>query len=504
MMWVGGRPHSSTGPVTSDAAISPPSSAWRWIRHRFFWAVLAWGLPGVDSVAADDRPVVLRGLNVLTMSGAPPLQDATVVVVGGRIQSVGARSSTAVPAGARVVEGGGGWLSPGLWDAHVHLSKTRSSALGLFIANGITSVRDAGGDHEELSRWRREVEAGKRLGPRIVMAGPYLEAAARVARQRADPIEERAEPVERTRWPIGSPEDANRVVAQVAALGVDFLKIRTTASRETYFAIGEAARRAGKKLTGHAEGKTPEDILRAGHILVDHPILPPLDQQTVDRRQASFRALARAGHAMVATLSPWFTSSLAPDDRVTPILNDEAGLVDRRRRYLSKFLIIDWKEQAAEREPGFLDRLRPLLTGALRDLREMKQAGLTFLAGSDVGVLLIFPGWSLHEELRLMVSELGFTPEEALVAATRSPARFFGQENILGTIEPGKLADLVLLEANPLTDIANTGRIAAVMRGGRVYDRAALARILRQVERARDRRVNDWPRKPAPHATRGR
>jgi imidazolonepropionase-like amidohydrolase len=471
-----------------------------WLHRRSILSLAtALGL-GVVRPAAAEPVVVFRAVNVLTMTGAPPLRDATVVVAGEHILAVGARRSTPVPRGARVVEGRGHWLLPGLWDTHVHLSKTRSSAMGLFIANGVTSVRDAGGDHEELARWRREVEAGERVGPRILMAGPYLEAAARVARQREDPVEERAEPVERTRWPIASPEDAARVVPRVAALGVDFLKIRTTASRETYLAIGEAARRAGKKLTGHAEGRTPEDVLRAGHVLVDHPILPPLDGQTAQQRAAGFAALARAGHAIVPTLSPWFTSTLAANHRVTAVLNDETGAVDRRRLFLSKYLLIDWKEQAAERDPAVIERVRPLWTGGQRDLLEMKRAGVVFLAGSDVGVLLIFPGWSLHEELQLLVEKLGLTREEALLSATRLPAEFFGLAASLGTVAPGKLADLVLLRANPLTDIGNTQKIAAVMTRGKLYDRPSLARLLKDVERAPDRRVNDWPRIKAPPA----
>jgi hypothetical protein len=169
------------------------------------------------------------------------------------------------------------------------------------------------------------------------MAGPYLEAAARVSRQRQDPVEKRAEPVERTRWPIGSPHDAARLVPEVAALGVDFVKIRTTASRDTYLAIGEAARRAGKKLTGHAESRAVDDILRAGHVLIDHPILPPLDQHTAEQRRTSFERLARAGHAIVPTLSPWFTTALASEERVTAVVNDEKRDTDPRRRYLSRF-----------------------------------------------------------------------------------------------------------------------------------------------------------------------
>ncbi len=111
---------------------------------------------------------------------------------------------------------------------HTHLSKARSSSLGLFVANGVTSVRDMGGDHHELLRWRQEVMGGQRVGPRILLAGPYLESAGTVERVRNTPPEEMVEPVERTRIPVGTPEDARRVVDSLSALELDFLKVRTS------------------------------------------------------------------------------------------------------------------------------------------------------------------------------------------------------------------------------------------------------------------------------------
>jgi imidazolonepropionase-like amidohydrolase len=160
----------------------------------------------------------------------------------------------------------------------------------------------------------------------------------------------------------------------------------------------------------------------------------------------------------------------------------KSGLTDSRRKYLSGYLIEDWREQAAERrEPSPFD-FRKLVGGLLRDLREMRRAGVRLMPGTDVAVLLIYPGFSLHDELRLLVKEAGMTPMEVLVSATRHPAEFFGMQDSLGTIEVGKIADLVLLDANPLEDIRNTQRIGAVMAGGRLLDRQELDRMLAQVE----------------------
>jgi imidazolonepropionase-like amidohydrolase len=133
-----------------------------------------------------------------------------------------------------------------------------------------------------------------------------------------------------------------------------------------------------------------------------------------------------------------------------------------------------------------------------RDLREMHEAGMDVLAGSDVGVVNIFPGFSLHDEMALFVSEVGMTPAEALERATARSARFLGIGDSVGTVERGKIADLVLLDANPLSDIRNTRRIAAVVMGGSVFDEERLAAVLDAVESDPDRQKDDWGR------TRGR
>ncbi|HTG95107.1 MAG TPA: hypothetical protein VL866_21090, partial [Pyrinomonadaceae bacterium] len=147
--------------------------------------------------AQTARVIAVRNVTVIPVTGAPPILNSTVVIKGERIVSIGPTAK--IPSGARVINGTGKFLLPGFIEMHAHLSKTRASSLGLFVANGITTLRDMGGDHEELLRWRREVRAGSRLGPRILMAGPYLESARNIERMRKDPPSERVEPFERTR-----------------------------------------------------------------------------------------------------------------------------------------------------------------------------------------------------------------------------------------------------------------------------------------------------------------
>jgi len=401
----------------------------------------------------------------------------TIVVRDGRIGVVESNALVNPQENATVVDGSGRYLIPGLWDMHVHLSKTGETALPLFLANGITSVRDLGSDFREVSQWRAEIDAGQRVGPRIKTAGPYLESASNVRRMLRENV---IEPVARTRIGIATPEDASRIVDSVAKLGVDLLKFRTFESKEVYFAIGAAARRAGLELAGHADRLTPDEIIKAGQRSIEHSRV--LASQDDVRRLEEFRRLAAAGVVVVQTINVVLSSLLVPDTAAAAIVDDGTGRRDPRRKYIAERLLADWREQVPERSSEAVQEMRQLLPAGIKRVKEMHQAGMSFMPGSDVGVLLIYPGFGLHDELHAWVRVLSIPPMEALVSATREPARWFGMEDSLGTVEVGKLADLVLLEEDPLAGIENTKRIRAVVRRGRLFDRAALDRMLADVE----------------------
>lgn len=438
--------------------------------------------------------IAIRGATVIAGIGTDSIAGATVLIERGRIAAVGPAETIRPPDDALIVDARGLYVIPGLIDMHVHMSKLRASAMGLFIVNGVTTIRDMAGEHAELLQWRREIRAGRRLGPRMLIAGPYLESRRNIERMRADPPEERVEPFERTRIGIGTPDEADRVIDSLARLELDFFKIRTVQDRATYFALNEAANRHGIKLVGHVAGIRPEDVLAAGQDGVEHTFFPLLDSLSRDDRMALWRQFAARRMPVVPTLVTYAASVIPTAEQLRAIVADTLGLIEPRRPYLSRFLMLDWREQAEEATDQRRRLLQSLLPGITRNLREMHEAGVPVLTGSDAAVVNVYPGSSLHEEMELFVRELGMTPAEVLERSTRMSAEALGIADSVGAVRAGAVADLVVLEANPLHDIRNVRRIAAVVVGGRYFDRRELRQVLQAVRASPDLRTNDWVR----------
>lgn len=457
-------------------------------------AVATVGCASHASSGDTSRTVAIRNVTVIPMTDAGTAPGQTVLVRDGRISAVGRASEVPVPASAVVVDGTGKYLIPGLFEMHGHTSKTRASALGLYVVHGVTTLRDMGSEHAEVVRWRGEIRAGTRVGPRMLIAGPYLESLRNLQRMRADPPESRVEPFERARIPIGTPERARQVIDSLAALGVDFFKVRTIQDGPTYFALADAARASGKRLVGHVVTGSPASFLRAQQAGVEHGFPVTIDSLPREERMAFWRELAARDVGVVPTLVVVTESVFRPFECYRSLMADTTGVVNPLRPYVSAFMVLDWKEQVEELDQGRVDYFKNAFPIALKHFREMREAGVRLMAGSDVAVLNIFPGHSLHEELRLLVDSLGMSPLEALASGTREPAEWLGLADSVGTIAPGKVADLVLLDADPLADISNVRRVAAVLLRGRLFQRPELDALLSAVGKMPDIRANDWIR----------
>ena len=444
---------------------------------RCLAAVLVLALAGCGEGSHSDA-IAFQGATLIDGTGAPPRRDMTVVVNGGRIMQVGPADSVRPPRGTRVVDASGYYITPGLWDMHVHLSKAKAEALPVLVANGVTSVRDMGGDLEELRGWQRGITAGEIVGPRIKMPGPMLEAPATVKRLAASKTHEKWLV---TRVPIPDTASASRVVDSLTALGVDFIKIREAASNETYAAVVRAAHRRGMMVVGHAPyGMDPVKGASLGVASFEHASYPyPLDSVPASRKRI-LDAFVSNHIVIVPTLVAWWTH-LMDEDSVRVLVEDSTGARDPRRRLISDFLAYEWRvdiDKSKRKNNATMLGWRNFFFTQARDLRAMHQAGVTMLPGSDLAGPPLFPGYALHDELENLVRYVGLTPMEVIESATRQPAEFFGMEDSLGTVEPGKVADLVLLSANPLEDIGNTRRIVGVVLNGRYIDRDGIRGLL--------------------------
>ena len=228
--------------------------------------------------------------------------------------------------------------------------------------------------------------------------------------------------------------------------------------------------------------------------MAEHGFPLAFDSLSRDRRMAFWRELAARDVGVVPTLVTATESLFRTQEYFQRLLADTTGAVHPLRPYLSAFLILDWREQAAEATPDRAAAIQRFWSIALKHTREMREAGVRLMVGTDAAVLNVFPGASVHDELRLFVDSLGMSPLEAIESATRKPAEWLGLADSVGTISAGKVADLVLLDADPLADITNTRRIAAVVLRGRLFQQRDLNALLAAVAAMPDRRVNDWMR----------
>src|SRR5579864_7165012 len=437
--------------------------------------------------------LIIHDVTVIDATGAPAKPHQTVIVRDGRIDAI---DSSGGGFGGKLpgthVDGTGKFLIPGLWDMHVHIvfgdwfPHGKEVTLPLFIANGITGVRDMGGELEVLQQWRKEINAGTLIGPRMVISGPMLDG---------------PQPRFPSSLAITTPDDGRRAVDDLKQRGVDFIKLQSLIPREAVFAVAEEARKQGISFVGHVpDSVRASEASNAGQKSFEHLIgifegSSPLEDQFIRGTKTEGQFLstydpnrAEALFALLAKNHTWQCPTLVWE-RGGNLLDQTDFAHDSRARYAPAYWKdVTWKRFTDQIEHDFntddLATRKRFVAKELEVVNAMHKAGIPFLAGTDTppGVY-IFPGFSLHEELQRFVAA-GFTPLEALQTATLNPAHFFGIEDNLGTIEKGKLADLVLLGANPLQDIANTQKIAALIVDGHFYSGKDLDKILAGVETA--------------------
>ena len=457
-----------------------------------------------QSVSADG--IAITHISVIDTKSGRVRQDMTVVVRGDRISQVAPAKRSKVPDGVRSIDGRGKFLIPGLWDMHVHVFLEGAAAnnlkfmppamyFRLFIANGVTGFRDMGGTEtpEQFAKLRRASTDGSLMVPKFTAAGPVVDG--------PKPI-----------WPlslsVATAEEGRKAVDEVQAGGFDFLKVYSVLPRDVYFAIADEAHRRNFVFVGHVPNSvTPLEASNSGQKSMEH-LLRVLTG--CSRREDEFNAMWREAVAKGEPTDPVFRKIrplLLPSyDRAkatslfqaftrnqtwqVPTLTVLRWLCyqtgsefsnDPRLQYIPAEVRNSWNPTGDFRVKGRSPEERKVAEEIYAKyfdvVREMRTYGVQFLAGTDVGNNYIFPGSSLHDELSLLV-KAGLSPLQALQSATSNPAQFMGREADFGSIEPGKMADLVVLDANPVEDIQNVRRVRSVVLSGKYFDRDKLDALL--------------------------
>jgi imidazolonepropionase-like amidohydrolase len=441
--------------------------------------------PGDPSGPAGAPALLLRDVTLIDGTGAPPRRHVSVLARSGIVHEIGDAATLKAPPGARVVEGRGRFLIPGLWDMHVHLTYGDEKDLGVLVANGVTSVRDMGGDLSVLDAWRARIEAGELVGPRIFRAGPTVDG---------------PKPGIPHRLTVTNAQEAREAVARLQELGVEVIKIHNAVPRDAFFALAGEARERGIAFAGHVPMTVePAEAAEAGQRSVEHiaTLIEGTYMTRFPNELAAYEGMPRWVGEEVPRLAEifarqgtWFVPTIIAYD-LRARRGELAVNPDPRLRYASPSLRKYWDAvfpvTDRDRDPKAVALRRRFVELGLEMTRRMHEAGVAIAVGSDLAGRDVLPGFSVHDEIALLAAA-GLSPLEALRAATAEGARLLNVAESHGTIARAKTADLVLLEADPLADIRNTGRIAAVVLRGRLLERKDLDRLLEQASEGSDRK----------------
>lgn len=494
--------------------------------------VLASGAPtALQTSPSGGGFLTLLHTTIVDVAAGRLLPDQNVVIQGDRIARMGRATST--PPQGRVVDASSKYLMPGLWDMHSHLFDvdtpgSTAVTFPLLIANGITGVRDTGAMLDLLLYWRDQVDTRTVIGPRIVGTGPLLDGLPVV-------------------YPLMSmvlqtADDSRRAVDALADRGADFVKVYEMLRPEVFAAIVEQAKQRRIPAIGHVPlsidaGEASDAGMRSFEHLRNLELACSSEADSLRQSRTALLAASssRSGgelrnqihwsqrpravdtydpqrcSALLARLArnhTWQVPTLFLNSREA-LRPDKSDRVRSTLRFVPEVDRRDW-EQWSTRVTNFTPdevRQRSVHTAwQTRLVRQMSENGVGLLAGTDISVQWIVPGFSLHEELRTLV-DAGLTPLQALRTATLNPAAYFETTELSGAVRAGQVADLVLLDANPLSDIRNTEAIRAVITRGRYLDRAMLNRLLanaeesaKQPDEARPKRPNQRLQPSAPGA----
>jgi len=463
-----------------------------------FFASFAFAQRGDYAIAKTEPITAITHVTVIEVNSGTALTDQTVIITGSKITEVGSALKISVPKDAIKIDGLGKFLIPGLWDMHVHMAGITADPhwsqplLGVMLAYGITGMRDMGGNLPDLQYWRSEITAGRMAGPRIVAAGPMLDGT------------ENHMP---TSLAANTPTIARNNAAAARNMGADFIKILNNVPKDAYLEIAKFSKELKIPFVGHIPPEVSADEASdAGQKSIEH--LEGIQLGCSDkeeelrktmleaRKTKDQAAYSQARDEAIATFSQKKCDALftkfkengtwqVPTQVWTRAFAtmDKADPMDPNLKFLPESVTKGWTAEKLNNDVP--ETVRKIYATRFEQgkkfIKLMNAQGVGLLAGSDSIDPYVFTGAALHDELALFTEE-GLTSAEALRTATLNPIKYFGRDD-LGTVQSGKLADLVLLNADPLKDIHNTRKVESVFTNGRFFDRNALNKMLEDAKR---------------------
>lgn len=459
-------------------------------------------LPGTAGADLDEI-VVIADVTLIDGTGSAPRPGVSVVLAGDRIVWVGGSAEVPETDGARVIDGRGKYLVPGLWDMHTHSADLEEVVPPLHLIHGVTGVREMWG-YAENRETKAKIERGELLGPRMVLASGIVDG----------PVTLLAPPV----LPVSTADEARAVVRAEKAAGAEFVKTYSYLGRDALRAVAEESRAQGLRFSGHWPYKLSHlEVSDLGQHSLEHffgvsvhcssrrdEILDRLTATPYDpaepraffdlARRLEFesvttydRGRAQAYFGRLRRNGTWHSPTLTINRVVTQPA--ETHQHDPRLKYVPADVRESWAkgiERVTPKTPEDVALQERYYQETLRLVGVAHEAGVGLIGGTDCFNPYTFPGSGLHEELAFLV-EAGLSPVQALKTVTGDAAKFLGREETSGTVTVGKEADLVLLDANPAADIRNVAKIDTVITRGRVLGKAERLRMLDAVEAAANR-----------------
>jgi hypothetical protein len=456
-----------------------------------------------NQAAAPPSDLAITHVTIINPGEANPQPEMTIIIRDHTIVLVAKTGATRIPSSAKVVDAHNKFAIPGLWDMHVHF-RDPTRDLKLDIANGVLGIRNMGGPAKEVLPLRDSIPSGQLLGPRMFASGPIV-----------DGPDSWSDP--RFTVSVKTADEARAAVQSLKEQGVDFIKVYDGLSRDAYFAIAEESKKLGLPFAGHLPAPiSVREASEAGQRSLEHgmqlaggssaepehikqrldqsvfkealstknfTLIPAklakdetemLDHFSQERADETYQLLARNNTFLTPTLVT---------ERALTFVDDLNQHPDPRMQYVSPEDLNWWKPEngmlTKYRTPEYIAMRKRQYAVTLQQIPRARKLGVPLLAGTDITIPFTYPGFSLHDELALFV-EAGLTPMQALETATINPARLLGLSKNWGRIATGYTANLVLLDADPLTNISNTKKINSVIVNGRLLDRPQLDQLLAQ------------------------